>query len=299
MRAVMRGSRGLAFLILLSCQPVPPWLSEAPLIGMQVQDDAGRRIYLPKPPKRVALATLDALPLWQKAGLLNYVVAACYGGGENPRIFYLLCDDSLSLSEAAYKANIEWIWVSHENQTVGLPDNKVYVFRASTPERWLETLRLLGTIYGHSTLIGTADSLLREIQRLREKLQGVRRLRVAALLKDPAGAICTKLHPLALFIQSAGGHVPYHSPDRETAVVLPAETLQAEPPEVLLIPEGSPDLINDFLRLYPDAYGWPAIRYQRIFSLPALLIHEPQRDPVQTLYLLLRILHPEVVPPGE
>lgn len=261
---------------------------------MHLQDDAGRRLYLPTAPKRVALAVPHALPLWEKAGLMERIVAACYGSREEPKVFYLLCDDSLSLGEALTRAQVDWVWVAHPAQVAGYPEAKLYVYRPTSPEGWLAHLRKLGEIYDNQRLITIADSFLTLLRRYDEQLKDTRRLRVVALLKDVPAAVLTKQHPLSVLIERAGGSLPYISSDGAPYAVLPAESLAAAPPEVILVPEGAPDAINAFLQQYPDIYSSPAIQYKRIFSVPREMYDQPNADPLNTLYTLLYVLHPEI-----
>lgn len=281
--------------LLGGCHSVPAWLSEAPLIGMQVRDDAGRQIYLPAAPERVALAVSEAYPLWEKAGLNDHIIAACYGTGENPRVFFLLCDDSLSLSEALYRSGADWVWVANPAQVVAFPGAKVYVYRPDSPEAWLRHLRLLGEVYDRQALIEVADSFAQVLRLYEERLREARRLRVLPIAPEGEGRLCTRYHPLAALIERAGGTLPYGSVERHPLAVLPAETLAVAPPEVILVPEGGQELINQVLNLYPELYNSPAVQYKRIFSLPMGLFRQPYMDPLQTLYTLLYVLHPEVV----
>lgn len=281
-------------ILLAGCRSAPSWLAEAPLIGVQIQDDAGRRLYLPAAPKRVALAVPYAFPLWEKAGLKERIVAACYGSGEETRVFYLLCDDSLALGDALARAQADWVWVAHPAQVAGYPEAKVYVYHPTTPEGWLTHLRRLGEIYDNQRLISLADSFLALLRQYDEHLKDTRRLRVAVLLKDAPAAVLTKQHPLSTLIERAGGSVPYTSPAKVPYAVVPAESLAAALPEVILVPEGAQDAINAFLQQYPDIYSSPAIQYKRIFSVPAEMLAQPYADPLNTLYTLLYVLHPEI-----
>lgn len=277
------------------CRSVPEWLRDAPLIGIQIRDDDGRQLYLPTAPKRVAIAVPEAYPLWEKAGLSEYIVAACYGSGENPRVFFLLCEDSIALSEALYRSSAEWVWVSNPAQVAGLSGVKVYVYHPDSPEAWLRHLRLLGEVYDRQALIQVADSFARILHQYAELLRQTRRLRVMAIPPEGEGRLCTRYHPLARLIERAGGVLPYGSGDRQPATVLPRESIAVALPEVILLPEGGQELINHTLNLYPELYNSPAIQYKRIFSLPAEVFRQPYTEPLQTLYTLLYVLHPEVV----
>ncbi|MDW8016048.1 MAG: hypothetical protein RMK19_08565 [Bacteroidia bacterium] len=284
-------STGLFF---WGCRQPPPWLKEAPTIGIRIQDDLGRTLYLPKPPQRVALAAPEALPLWEKANLLDRLVGACYGSGDNLRLFYLLCDDSLALTEALYKAQADWVWVSRRNQIASFPEEKIFVYNPTSPAQWVRHLRLLGQVYNHLALIRLADSLSAYLSLLNQKLQEARRFRVLVLTQGEPFHILTQEHPFVAYIQQVGGYVPYTADSLQPSGLLSKDTLLAFPPEVILVPEKATDLLNDFLRVYPEMYASPAIQYQRIFAFPSALVINPHAEPFKTLYLLLRILHPEV-----
>ncbi|MCX8111721.1 MAG: hypothetical protein N3E49_00765 [Bacteroidia bacterium] len=281
-------------LLLGGCKMVPSWLSEAPLIGIQVTDDKGRKLYLPTAPKRVALATPEAFPLWEKAGLAERVVAGCYGTGENTRIFFLRCDDSLSLTEALYRAQIDWVWVTHLSQISTFPESKVYVYHPTSPEAWLRHFRLLGEVYDSKAILHIADSLMQVLQFHKNQIQDARRFRVAVLSPELPGGVLTQSHPLVPLIEQAGGTVIYKAADNRPVALLPPDSLIQALPEVIILPENAQEAVNDLIRICPEVYNSPAVQYKRIFTVPEAMIRIPYADPLQTLYTLLYILHPEI-----
>lgn len=268
----------------MGCQRAPAWLEEAPLIGLRVQDDAGGQVYLVRPPERVALATPEAVRLWQEAGLFSRVVAACEGAGESARLFFLRCDDSVALWDALYKSRPTWVWVASPQALPPEAGFPLYVFRPQSPADWLKHLRTLGQVYDQPVLLELADSLEKDLRQATQKAKALRRLRVAVLLPGEPLRFLSPGEPLASLLEEAGGHL------------IPAESLATTLPEVILLPAGQPELVNDFLRLYPDAYSSPALRYKRLFSVEREVLEHPLSQPVQAFYTLLRILHPEVTP---
>lgn len=275
-------------LLWLGCTRAPEWLPEAPLIGMRVRDDSGREEYLKTPPQRVALCTGEALPLWEKAGLFSRVQAACVGEGDNTRFFYLPCDDSLSLLEALYRLRPDWVWVSEKNLLTAQAF-PVYVFAPKSTAEWLRTLRQLGAVYDTPQLVHIADSLQALVTSLQKKIQEARRLRVAVIAPGSPFQLVTARHPLTTLIQEAGGSVVY----RDSLPIL--DTLRANPPDVLLIPEGSTELLNDFLTYYPEGYTFPALQYKRLFSIERWMIERPFADAPTAFFSLVQILHPELI----
>jgi len=272
------------WVLLVGCHRAPAWLEEAPLIGVRVRDDAGREVYLVRPPQRVALATPDAVLLWQEAGLFSRVIAACQGAGEAARLFFLPCDDSLALAEALYKSHPAWVWVA---STAAIPPTTafpLYVFRPKGPVDWLRHLRTLGQVYDEPLLTHLADSLERDYRQTLQKVQALRRLRVVVLLPGEPLRFLSPTDPLSTLIEEAGGQL------------IPAESLATTLPEVVLLPADQPELVNDWLRLYPDAYNSPALRYKRLFSVERAVLERPLTQPIRAFYTLLRILHPEVSP---
>lgn len=280
--------------VVMGCRSSPSWLKEAPLIGIRVKDDLGREIYLSQAPRRVAIAVPEALPLWEKSGLLDRVVAACYGSGENPRIYYLLCDDSLSLGEALYRAQVEWVWISRPTQVAAYSKAKTYVYQPTSPEAWLRHLRLLGEVYDNRLVMEVADSLAKVLQTYDQQLKEARRFRVMVLSEREGGEIYTRSHPLSSLIERAGGSMPYTDSAGRAVAAIPPESIAKALPEIILVPEGAAARVDDLLRICPDLYSSPAIQYKRIFSVPRELLQQPYANPLQTLYTFLRVLHPEI-----
>jgi len=272
------------WVLLVGCHRAPAWLEEAPLIGARVRDDAGREVYLVRPPQRVALATPDAVPLWQEAGLFSRVIAACEGVGEATRLFFLPCDDSLALEEALYKSHPTWVWVASPGALPPTTAFPLYVFQPKGPADWLRHVRTLGQVYDEPLLTHLADSLEREYRQALQKVQALRRLKVVVLLPGEPLRFPSPSDPLSTLIEEAGGQL------------IPVESLATTLPEVVILPADQPELVNDWLRLYPDAYLSPALRYKRLFSIERPVLERPLAQPVRTFYTLLRILHPEVSP---
>lgn len=269
---------------MLSCQRAPSWLAEAPLIGARVQDDAGRQTYLVRAPARVALATPYALPLWEEAGLLDKVVAACVGAGEGARVFFLPCEDSLALTEAVFKARTEWVWVSHPQALAQGLSTPVYVFAPKRIEDWLRHLRLLGQVYDRPSLVRLADSLEGGVQNLSAQARQARQLKVIALTAGEPFRALDSNHPLATLIREAGGKL------------VSLDSISASPPDVIVVPAQAPTLVNDLLAFRPELYESPAIRYRRLYSVEPWLLEAPFSRPVRGFYTLLQILHPELAP---
>ncbi|MEN3040567.1 MAG: hypothetical protein ABDH66_03380 [Bacteroidia bacterium] len=280
--------------LLPACRRVPTWWEAAPLIGTQVQDDLKRKLYLPQAPQRVAIATSEALPLWRSSKLDQYIVAGCYGDGEDTRVFYLSCEDSIALSDALYKAKVEWVWTSRLEKVGTFPESKVYVFRPQSMEEWLRHLRVLGEVYGMHAFGQVADSLMGVLQGYEAKLVDARRLRVLILSPEGAGEILSRYHPIASIVARAGGIIPYGADSNRPMGQVPLDSLLAAPPEVIFVPEGNTELVNAFLRQYPEAYAMPAIQYKRIFSIPLRMLAQPYAEPFQAFHIFLQALHPEV-----
>jgi ABC-type Fe3+-hydroxamate transport system substrate-binding protein len=264
---------------------------------MRVRDDKGQEHYLKAPPQRVALCTGEALLLWEKAGLFSMVQAACVGEGDNARFFYLPCEDSLLLLEVLYRLRPDWVWFSEKNLLTAQAF-PAYVFAPKSTAEWLRNLRQLGALYDNPPLIRVADSLQALVTSLQKKLQEARRLRVAVIALGSPFQLVTTRHPLATLIQEAGGSVLYCDS------LPPLDTLRANPPDVLLIPEGSTELLNDFLTHYPEGYTFPALQYKRLFSIERWMIERPFADAPTAFFSLVRILHPELTgsasePPAE
>lgn len=287
----MWGCRLSFVLLIIGCQRAPSWLAEAPLVGVRVRDDAGRELYLKKPPTRVALAAPEAVALWQQSGLFTQVVAACAGSGESTRFFYLPCEDSVALADAVFRAQADWVWVPREGaleQSVSLP---AYVFAPKSTLAWLEHLRTLGQVYDVPQLLQYVDSVAAAFRTRSAEAQQSRRLRVLVLVAGEPVAFLTKDHPLASIVQEAGGIIPYAAPKAISG--LSPDTLRQSPPDVLLVSAEDPQLLNDFLTLYPDAYTFPAIRYRRVFAVERWMVQMPFAEPVRAFSTLLGILHPE------
>ena len=288
----MRWYGVVGVLLLSGCQRAPAWLAEAPLVGVRIRDDAGRELYLKRPPARVALAAPEAVALWQQGGLFAQVVAACAGSGENTRIFYLPCDDSVALADAVFRAQADWVWVSRENsldRSLSLPS---YTFAPKSTLQWLNHLRTLAEVYDLPPLRVYADSVAAVVKARSAEAQQSRRLRVLVVVEGQPIAFLTQDHPLATLVREAGGEIPYAKAD--AAGLIPADTLRHNPPEVLLVSAEAPQLVNDFLTLYPEAYSFPAVRYRRIFSVERWMVQMPFAEPVRAFSTLLGILHPEI-----
>lgn len=290
----MRGYGVVSWLLLLvGCQRAPAWLAEAPLVGVRVRDDAGRELYLKRPPTRVALAAPEAVALWQQSGLFLQVIAACASSGENARLFYLPCEDSVALAEAVFRAQADWIWIPREGaleRSINLP---AYVFAPDSTLGWLAHLRTLAEVYDTPQLKQYADSLASVFQARSAQARQSRQLRVLVLVPGEPVAFLTQSHPIARIVQEAGGIIPYTGTGAFTGAFL-ADTLRQTPPDVLLVSAEDPQLVNDLLTLYPEAYGFPAIRYRRIFAVERWMLQMPFAEPMRAFSTLLGILHPEV-----
>ncbi|MCS7188313.1 MAG: hypothetical protein RMJ66_00540 [Bacteroidia bacterium] len=283
----------LLVILLEGCKPAPGWLAEAPLIGTRLRDDAGNELYLRTPPSRVALCTPEAIGLWQSAGLFSYVKAACVGEGDDPRIFYLPCGDSIALSDALFRNRVEWAWVPSPQAVESFSPDLLYVFAPRTLASWLRHMKNLAKVYDQPLIKHTADSLERIAQQKSLLAKESRVFKVAILTLGEPLALLSQRHPLATLVQETGGSIPYKA---EAEYFLPhPETLYHALPDIILVPENSTELLNDFLRQYPDAYTSPAIRYKRVFSIPPWFIQRPFSNPVQVFFTLLQIIHPELV----
>lgn len=286
---------GIVFLSLgVGCRRAPAWLSQAPLIGYRYTDDAGGSGYLAQPPRRIAVLSPAALSLWKAANLPTLTLIGCVGSEEAYQNFYLPCEDPSALVEALYKARVEWIWAdpTYPWPETPKPPAPLYRFQPKSLSDWLVRLRLLGEIYDAPLLQRVADSLRQKIDTLTHRLSQERQFKVLLLGLADSLILYTDGHPLGQLTREAGGQPPSAKKS-----FLSPHTLKGSAflPDFVIVPAEKPEIINMLLLEIPELYSSPAILHRRVFTMPRALMEAPYSNPVEAFYLLVRILHPEVI----
>lgn len=265
-------------------------------------DDAGRNIYLAKPPVRII-------------SLAPSVTEMVFAIGAGDRLVAVtdFCDFP---PEAAAKAkigysnpNLEAVMALRPDLVLapkeflrpdviaGLDQLKVplFVMAATTIEDILSHLGTLGRMLGHQGAANDlAMSLRQELVEIKSRMENAPPVRVLYVLNSQPLITVGPGSFIDQLIRLAGGTniaaksaAPYPR--------LSMETVLLEDPEVLIFPVGQAEGISESeQRTWRQWTGMTAVKAGRLRQIPSSIVNRPGPRIVQALRMLAEIVHPEL-----
>ena len=265
-------------------------------------DDAGRNIYLAKPPVRIISLAPSVTEMVFAIGAGDKLVAVTD-----------FCDFP---PEAATKAKIGYSNPNLEAVMALQPDLvlapkeflrpdvvaaldqlkvPVFVMAATTIEDILAHLGTLGRMLGHQTAANDLTmNLRRELIEIKSRMQKAPPVRVLYVLNSQPlitvgpGSFIDQLIGLAGGINvAAKSAAPYPR--------LSMETVLSEDPEVLIFPVGLAEGVSESeQQSWQQWTGMAAVKAGRLRQIPASILNRPGPRIVQALRMLAKIVHPEL-----
>jgi len=159
-------------------------------------------------------------------------------------------------------------------------------------------IRQLGQLTGNSSgAERAAQQLKRFVDTLDQATDTVNLYQTAILMSlDPLLAIGGK-HLLTELTNKAGGNAVFEQQPTELVAIQP-DSLLAHGVEVLFLPPGGPNQLNEFVSAHPQLVNLPAVVEKRVFNLNMLSALHPGPGTIRTLIALTAALHPNLNPVG-
>lgn len=302
-------SRWMALVLLLSltaCEKVQRHrlVKDAPLIGVSLTDDLGRKLSLPQAPRRIvsmapsiteiifAIGAGDRLIARSQA--CNYPEAAfqveeitTYPELDREQLMRTGADLLLTTDEIFGPEAIRLI------EETGIP---VYVQRYDSLSGIYRNIRNIGKLLGTEQQANrVADSL----ESLAQKITQVTKdeIKYGAMIlvsSDPLMAAGGKGY-LNEMIQMAGGRNIFEKRAEAYPHVTVEEILRAQP-EILIIPSNNQQAYAELLALYPMLSSTPADYRKQVFLIHPDLLFRPGPRALRGLLELTHILHTNLPP---
>ena len=267
-------------------------------------DDAGRNIYLAKPPARIISLAPSVTEMVFAIGAGDQLVgvtdfcdfppeAATRAkiGYANPNL-----ESVLALKPDLVLAPKEFL---RPDVVTALDQLKVPVFvmAATTVEDILAHLGTLGRMLGRPAAANDVTmDLRRQLAKIKSRMEGVPPIRVLYVLNSQPlitvgpGSFIDQLINLAGGINvAAKSATPYPR--------LSMETVLMEDPEALVFPVGQAEGISESeQQTWRQWTGMTAVKRGRLHQIPASLLNRPGPRIIQALRMLADIIHPEFAP---
>lgn len=296
---------GLVFtlLFLIGCGSPDADRSPSTVNDTTVIDDLGRSVSLERPIDRVVSLAPNLTELVFAAGAGSTLVAVTSADDHPPAVDTLdrLSAPPIDFEAVAAKAPdlvlaTDQVNPPGDTETFEALDIPVYFFSFSSLEDVFEALRTMGTLLGtQSSASDSARALEQEVDTLRtrtDSLSKAERPRVLVLVGDETLYSFGRESYVHRLVELAGGRSITDSIDT-AAPTLSEEFVLAEKPDVIVGTWG-PDYDPDrLLTLHPTWDVVPAIRNDRVCSLPSSLISRPGPRLVEGARRLAAHLHPD------
>lgn len=288
----------LALLFLIGCGS--PDADQSP---STLTDDLGRTVSLEPPIDRVVSLAPNLTELVYAAGAGSTLVAVTSADDHPPAVDTL---DRLSVPPIDFEAvaandpdlvlATDQVNPPGDTETFEALDMPVYFFSFSSLDDVFEALRTMGTLLGtKSSASDSARALEREVDALRTRTDSLskdERPRVLVLVGDETLYSFGRGSYVHRLVELAGGRSITDSIDT-AAPTLSEEFVLTEKPDVIVGTWG-PDYDSDrLLTLHPTWDVVPAIRNNRVYSLPSSLISRPGPRLVDGARRLAAHLHPD------
>jgi len=268
-----------------------------------VTDDLGRTVKIERPVDRVVSLAPNLTELVYAAGAGSTLVAVTTADDYPPavdtvdQISALPVDfEALTTHEPDLVLATDQVNPPGDSETFEALDIPIYFFSFSTLE---DVFRALGTT---GRLLGTEDAALDSLTRLRQRADALRR-RTADLSRQDRPRVLVLIGDDTLYsfgagsyihtlVDMAGGHSITDSLETE-APTLTDEFVLTEKPDVIVGAWGANYDPDRLLKLHPTWDIVPAVRNDRVHSLPPGLLLRPGPRLVDGAWEMARRLHPD------
>ncbi|WP_022835494.1 ABC transporter substrate-binding protein [Salisaeta longa] len=279
--------------------------TEAATADTTVTDALGRTVVLPQPVRRVVSMAPNLTEIIVAAGAAHRLVGVTTADDFPPTVV-----DALPAIQALppnYEAIVqqrpEAVWATDQVNTprmaetlqgLGVP---VYFFSFGSVDDVWAAIRTTGALLGTPAPAGAAaDSLAARMDTLRQRMADVaQRPRVLVLIGDEtlyAFGGSSYVHTL---VAAAGGQSITRTLDAAAPTLSEAYVLKQQP-DVIIGAWGRSYDPNRLLKLHPTWDVVPAIRNNRVYSVPADWLLRPGPRLVRGAYAIARALHPQQMP---
>lgn len=271
-----------------------------------VTDDLGREVPLDRPIERVVSLAPNLTELVYAAGAGSTLVAVTSSGNYPapvdtlPHVSALPVDfEAVTAHEPDLVLATDQINAPGDAETFEALDVPIYFFSFDTIEDILGGLRTTGRLLGTQDVAAdSARALQRQIDSLRVRtgsLPPEDRPRVLVLVGDDTLYSFGKGSYVHTLVELAGGRSITADIDNQ-APTLSDEFVLTQKPDVILGLWGSNYDSSRLLDLHPTWDVVPALRNDRVYSLPTAFIARPAPRVVEGAWRLAHLLHPELVP---
>lgn len=271
-----------------------------------VTDDLNRMVSFDRPVERVVSLAPNLTELAYAAGAGSLLVAITSSGDYPPPVDTLPHVSALPVDfEAVAAQEPDLVLATDQINAPGDADTfealavPIYFFSFNTLGDILDGLRTTGRLLG--TEGAAADSvaaLQREIDALRAQTEPIpkdQRPRVLVLVGDDTLYSFGKGSYVHTLVELAGGRSITADIENQ-APTLTDEYVLTEKPDVILGLWGTDYDPSRLLELHPTWDVVPAVRNDRVYSLPPSLIARPAPRIVDGARRLAHLLHPERIP---
>jgi ABC-type Fe3+-hydroxamate transport system substrate-binding protein len=269
-----------------------------------VTDDLDRTVVVPQPVRRVVTLAPNLTEIVFAAGAGSTLAAVTTADDFPPPVDTLPQVSALPVDfEAIAAQNPDLVLATDQvnppgdAETFGALDVPIYFFSFATLADVFRAIRTTGDLLG--TAAAAADSaaaLEAAVDRLRRATRGVDRPRVLVLIGDETLYAFGQESYIHTLVELAGGTSITDSIDA-SAPTLSEEYVLEQKPDVIVGAFGAEYDPDRLLALHPTWDVVPAVRNDRVYSLPSSLLLRPGPRLVSGAYAMARRLHPDRVPP--
>lgn len=274
--------------------------------SVSVTDELGRTVSFDRPVERVVSLAPNLTELVYAAGAGFSLVAVTESGNYPPPADTLPHVSALPLDFEAVAAHepdlvlaTDQINAPGDVDTFEAIDVPIYFFSFDTLDDVLDGLRTTGRLLGtEAAAADSAAALQREIDTLRSRTDSIpadQRPRVLVLVGDETLYSFGSGSYVHTLVGLAGGRSITGDLDNQ-APTLTDEYVLTEKPDVILGLWGTDYDPRRLLELHPTWDAAPAIRNERVYSLPPAFIARPAPRVVEGARRLAHFLHPERFP---
>ena len=277
--------------------------SDADRSGTTFTDDLDRSVRIDRPIQRVVSLAPNLTEIAYAAGGGSTLVAVTTADDYPPAVDTLDRISALPVDFEAITAKNPDLVVATDQvnppgdtPTFASLDLPVYFFSFSSLSDVFDGIRTMGTLLGtEAAAADSARALERQIAALRsrtESLSDAERPRVLVLIGDDTLYSFGRGSYVHTLVEVAGGHSITDSLD-SAAPTLSEEYVLTEKPDVIVGAWGSDYDPKRLLELHPTWDVVPALRNDRVYSLPASLLLRPGPRLVEGARRLAAHLHPD------
>jgi ABC-type Fe3+-hydroxamate transport system substrate-binding protein len=294
----------LAFVLGSGCEP-----TEDPAGSTTVTDDLGRSVRLQRPIDRVVSLAPNLTEIAYAAGGGSTLVAVTTADDYPPAVDTLDRVSALPLDFEAVTAQqpdlvlaTDQVNPPGDTETFAALDVPIYFFSFGSIEDVFDAIRTTGTLLGTEAVAAdTVAALKREMSALAARTDALapsERPRVLVLIGDDTLYSFGEGSYIHRLVATAGGRSITDTLGTE-APTLSEEFVLAEQPDVIVGTWGPDYDPARLLELHPTWDVVPALKNDRVYSLPPSLLLRPGPRLVEGAGRLARLLHPGLFPDAD